>query len=202
MHITIVSGSHRAESESERVSKYILELFKSEPAATAEILSLGGNKFPLWDEELFSKESAKWDKIWTATSQALRATDAFVIVAPEWSGMVTPGLKNFFLLCSKQELAHKPALIVSVSSGIGGSYPIAELRMSSYKNTRICFIPDHVIVRNSAEMLRGETPASSHDEQLRARLAYSTKVLFQYAKALKEVRASGVIDTKTYPFGM
>lgn len=202
MHFTIVSGSHRKVSESERVSNFILKLFSQHQNATADILSLGGNKFPLWDEEIYEPGNARWDKVWTPVSQQLRATDGFVVVTPEWSGMVPPGLKNFFLLCSNQELAHKPGLIVSVSSGIGGSYPVTELRTSSYKNTRICFIPDHVIVKSAPEMLKGDTAANSHDEHLRKRLDYSVKVLVEYGKALKAVRESGVIDTKTFAFGM
>ena len=62
--------------------------------------------------------------------------------------MVPAKLKNFLLYCSKDELAHKPALLVSVSAGLGGSYPIAELRISSYKNNRLCYLPENVIIRN------------------------------------------------------
>ena len=49
------------------------------------------------------------------------------VVSPEWNGMVPSMLTNFFLLCSNNELAHKPGLLVGVSSGTGGSYPVAEL---------------------------------------------------------------------------
>ena len=34
------------------------------------------------------------------------------------------------------------------------------------------------------------------------RIDYSLKVLEQYVKALSEVRTSGVIDYKEFPFGM
>ena len=82
--------------------------------------------------------------------------DELVVMSPEWSGMVPAGLKNFFLLCGADHLAHKPGLIVGVSASLGGSYPIAELRTSSYKNTRLCYIPDHVIVRNVGQMLKAD----------------------------------------------
>ena len=85
---------------------------------------------------------------------------------------------------------------------MGGSYPIAELRMSSYKNTRLCYIPDHIIVRSAEKMLQGPTATDPHDESLRQRLTYTLKVLGEYGKALDGVRASGVIDTKAFPFGM
>jgi NAD(P)H-dependent FMN reductase len=116
--------------------------------------------------------------------------------------MVPPGLKNFLLLCSASEVGHKPALIVSVSSGIGGSYPIAELRVSSYKNNRIVYIPEHVIVRNVADVLHGDVPSGERDESTRARLRYAIRILGEYARALASVRESGAIDHKTFPFGM
>jgi hypothetical protein len=116
--------------------------------------------------------------------------------------MVPPGLKNFFLLCSAADVGHKPALIVSVSSGIGGSYPITELRISSYKNTRIVYIPEHVIIRNVEELLHGDSAAGERDESTRSRVGYALRVLKEYASALKGVRESGVIDHKSFPFGM
>ena len=71
-----------------------------------------------------------------------------MVIAPEWHGQVPAGLKNFFLICGRAEVGHKPALITTVSSGDGGAYPVAELRMSSYKNNRICYIPEQLIIRN------------------------------------------------------
>ena len=110
--------------------------------------------------------------------------------------------KNFFLLCGADVLAHKPGLIVTVSAGTGGSYPVTELRISSYKNTRLCYIPDHVIVRNVGQMLHGDQAADEHDAALRGRITYSLRVLVEYAKALRLVRESGVIDLKAFPHGM
>ena len=54
------------------------------------------------------------------------------------------------------QLGHKPALIVTVSSADGGAYPVAELRMSSYKNNRICYLPEHVILRNVERILNDD----------------------------------------------
>ena len=165
------------------------------------LLSLADNPLPLWDEGLWSGD-AKWKETWGPISAQLKSSDGFVVVSPEWSGMVPAGLKNVFLLCGGDVLAHKPGLIVTVSSGIGGSYPVNELRTSSYKNSRICYLPDHVIVRNVGEMLRGERPGNEHDESLRNRITYSLRLLLEYAKALRLVRDSGVVDLKSYPYGM
>ena len=203
MKVAVISGSHRSGSESWKVARYA----QQQVAAAADVsstyaLDLADNPLPLWDPEAW-QPSEKWERIWSPISAELTASDAFVIVAPEWSGMVPAGLKNFFLLCSRGELAHKPALIVGVSASTGGAYPIAELRMSSYKNTYLCYIPDHVIVRNVRGLLNDrEAPQSPDDERIRERLRYALGVLVQYGKALQQVRKSGAIDLAKYPFGM
>ena len=200
MNITIISGSHRTNAQSERVGTYIEKELQGLGQTTYH-LSLAGNPLPLWDDSVWGETSALRDQ-WAPYSKKISESDGVVIIAPEWGGMVPAALKNFFLLCGNGELAHKPGLIIGVSSGISGSYPVAELRMSSYKNTRICYIPDHVIIRGVEDALVGEQAKDARDEATRARLAYSLKVLLEYTKALTAVRNSAVIDTKTYPFGM
>ena len=200
MKISVISGSHRAHSESERIAQFIGSGIEKK-GVSSHLISLAHNPLPLWDEEAWGA-GTKWDSLWAPISQELASSDGFVVVSPEWGGMVPAGLKNFFLLASKNELAHKPAMIVGVSSGISGSYPIAELRMSSYKNSRILYIPDHIIVRTAPKMLQGETTSDKHDQSLRDRINYNINVLIEYAKALKAVRNSGVIDYTNYPFGM
>ena len=85
---------------------------------------------------------------------------------------------------------------------MGGSYPIAELRMSSYKNSHVCYIPNHVIVRHVEQVLNTPDSVNEDDRRIRERLAYSVKVLEEYAKAFQSIRKSGVIDFETYPNGM
>jgi len=201
MRIAIVAGSHRREAESARVAKYIEQDLQNLGVSDTYLLSLSANPLPLWDEDVWSGDE-KWKMLWGPIAKQLKSSDALVVVAPEWSGMVPPGLKNFFLLCGADVLAHKPGLIVTVSAGLGGSYPVNELRTSSYKNTRLCYIPDHVIVRNVGQVLRGEQPADEHDDAIRNRITYSLRVLLEYTKALKLVRDSGVVDLKTFPYGM
>jgi hypothetical protein len=78
--------------------------------------------------------------------------------------------KNFFLFASSAELGHKPALLVSVSAGISGAYPIARnSRSSSYKNNHICYIPEHLIVRQVGGVLNSADAASPEDQAIRNR---------------------------------
>ena len=119
--------------------------------------------------------------------------------------MVPAALKNFFLLwASTGELSHKPALACAVSASDGGAYVIAELRMSSYKNNRLCWIPEHLIARH-VKTLGNEDDAlndpSAH-EAFQQRAHYALQLLVAYADALGPIRAGGLIDHETFMNGM
>lgn len=116
------------------------------------LFSLSDNPLSLWEEAIWDKDS-DWQSRIRPIADELKHSDGFIIIAPEYHGMVPAGLKNFFLCFGRNELAHKPGLIVGVSSADGGAYPVAELRMSSYKNSRICYISEQLIVRNVESVL-------------------------------------------------
>lgn len=200
MNVTVIAGSHRPQSQSTRIS-HIIKKHLDPKAESIEILDLGGNPLPLWDEGVWEK-SEKWKEIWHPWSTRLEKSDALVVVCPEWGGMVPPGLKNFFLLATQGQIAHKPALIVTVSSGVSGSYPVSELRMSAYKNNKICFIPDQVIIRQVESVLIQEDSPSESDLRIMARLSWSLKVLLAYAGAFRQLRADLREIGNQFPYGM
>lgn len=203
MKIAIISGSHRQNSQSIKVAKYIeTSLLDNKLADETFVFSLAGNPLPLWDESIWEGDE-DWKALLYPISEELHGCDGFVIVAPEYHGQVPAGLKNFFLMW-KFELSHKPALIVAVSSADGGSYPIAELRMSSYKNNRLCYMPEHLIIRNVESVLntKPEDNNIEADAYFRERINWVLPQLTQYAIALKQVRASGVTQTDKFGNGM
>lgn len=200
MKYALLSGSSRHQSQSFKIASYIENEIKAGKNQTY-MLNLADNPIPLWDEGVFGPDE-KWKKIWGPISDELKASDALVLVCPEWHGAVPAAVRNFLQIATHQELGHKPALIVTVSASMGGAYPISELRMAGYKNNRVCYIPEQLIVRNVGKTFNGPTMESDDDAYLRTRCTYSLKVLEQYAKALKGIRESGVIDHKTYPNGM
>lgn len=202
MKYAIISGSHRPQSQSGKVARYVQARLQAlNPGAETYLLDLGKTPLPLWDEGIWNNDPKILD-LWNPVSQALAGSDALVVVAAEWGGMVPAALKNLFLFASDGCLYHKPGLIVSVSASRNGAYPVAELRASSYKNTHLQYISEHVIVRFAGEMLNGDAPQSEDDAYLRGRLDYSLAVLAEYAKALRLVRESGVLDRQAFPFGM
>ena len=87
----------------------------------------------------------------------------------------------------------------SVSSGTGGAYPIAELRASSYKNCRIAWIPEHLIVRHADSVLNTPEPIESSDQAdlwIRDRVDFALEHLTLYADALSKIRDRLPEDTR------
>ena len=202
MKIGIISGSHRDASQSEKVARYMAKQLV-ESGNEAWVYSLANNPLPLWDQSVWDN-SEEWANLLDPIKLELNECDGFVIISPEWHGQVPAGLKNFFLLFSRFELGHKPALITAVSAGDGGTYPVAELRMSSYKNNRICYIPEHLIVRHVEKILNeNDTDNDVHSNSYYAeRIEWSLNVLLGYAKALKAMRSETEVFNKKFGNGM
>lgn len=206
MKIGIISGSHRLEGESGRIAQHLAGEVENQLGAESYILDLAKTSLPVWDEGKWGKEGdfTDWPTVWDPIAAELQACDGFIIISPEYNGMVPSNLKNFFLHATSKEMGHKPGVIVSVSGGQGGSYPIAELRMSSYKNCHLCYIPEHLIIRYAGSMFQDNVPEEQkkNDVYIRERTAFALGVLGEYAIALAGVRKNDKVFNKNYPFGM
>ena len=199
MKISIISASHRKNSQSKKISGFLQNnLFKINSKLDAFILDLADAALPLWAPE---KKNGKgvWGETWKSISENLNKSDGFILVVPEYGGMATPAAKNIFLLCGKGEFAHKPGLIVSISSGTGGAYPISEMRSSSYKNTHLMWIPENIIIRNVEEFNPG-AHGKNIPEWLDDRIDYVLKLLLTYASNMKPIRE--IINRKDFGNGM
>lgn len=197
----IISGSTRPNSQSLKVSTFLQNrLAAIQSDSDIKILSLENNPLPHWDEAVWA-DGYNWDANWKKTANILKDSDALIIVSPEWGGMAPPALKNLFQLCT-DELIHKPALLFGVSSGLGGSYPIVELRMSSYKNTKLCYLPEHIIIRQVNTMLNSLEPNDENDLKLRERIDQMLKILIAYTHSFKDIRQNSAITENPFAYGM
>ena len=199
MKISIISCSHRKNSQSKKILNFLHNnLSNIKPELNIFLLDLAETPLPLWSTD---KKNGKgvWGQTWNSISDNFRNSDGFILVVPEYGGMATPAAKNIFLLCGNGELAHKPGLIVSVSSGNGGSYPISELRSSSYKNTHIMWIPENIIIRN-VEEFNPEAHGDNIPEWLDDRIDYVLKLLLAYASNMKPLRE--IVNRKDFGNGM
>jgi len=199
MKISIIAASHRTDSESKRISKFIENnIVKLKTNLEVFSLDLANTGLPLWSPD---KKNGKgiWGETWNSISKNLDSSDGFILIVPEYGGMATPIAKNLFLLCGNGEFAHKPGLILSVSSGNGGAYPVAELRSTSYKNTHIMWIPENLIIRNVEEFNPGNH-GKNIPEWLDKRIDYVLKLFIAYADNMKPLRK--IINRKDFGNGM
>jgi len=200
MHYIIIIWSHRKQSQSTKVGIYIKHVLEEQPQTTqVDIIDLRDNPLPLRDED------GKYDTIREPMKKMCEQSDGFIIITPERNGMATPAIKNFFIYAKPEQFANKPGLLIWVSAGRGGSYPIAELRMSSYKNSQICYIPQHILVQWVNDVLNDNTlngNTEKHDAIIKKRIQHSCKLLEQYTIALQSVRNSNTLDLEQFRNGM
>ena len=122
------------------------------------------------------------------------------MLTPEWHGMATPAAKNFLLLCTQEELGHKPGLVGSVSAADNGVYPISEIRMTGTKNNHLCLIPEQLIFRQVDSLIDSDSICS--DEKFESRSRYTLELLAEYANALRSVWQKEKFPSSTFRFGM
>lgn len=200
MKYTIIIWSHREDSQSTKVWQYIKHVLEQlQQTDTIDIIDLKNNPLPLrneWEE---------YNKLREPISIQCQKSDGFIIITPERNWMATPAIKNFFIYAKPEEFANKPALLIWVSAGRGWAYPIAELRMSSYKNSQICYIPQHILVQWVNDVLNNtelNDQTEKHDAIIKRRIQHSCKLLEQYTIALQSVRNSNVLDLEQFRNGM
>lgn len=197
MKLTIIAGSQRAQSQSLNVARYLKKV-SQQHFDEIDIIDLHEEQLPFWNEGVWSG-TQEWAP-WRAIASKLATSDAFVFITPEWHGMATPALKNFLLLTTDNELAHKPAVAVSVSASVNGVYPISELRMTASKNNHVCLLPDHLIFRDIDTLFDQEL--AINNSQLGERSNYTMQLLAAYAQALQPIHQSMLDAGKPFRYGM
>lgn len=196
MKITLISTSSRADSQSLKITKYLGASLKDDEIET-ELIDLNVLKLPVYDDS----GEGEWTAQWNEVSKTLDQSDGFVVVSPEWNGMAGPGWFNM-LHYVDHEMAHKPLMIVGVSSGLGGVYPLADMRLLGSKNNHYVITPESLRIANVEKMFNDRLmDESTPDFSVKTRAGYCLNILVEYAKALKSVRESGVIDLKTFGNG-
>jgi multimeric flavodoxin WrbA len=199
MHITIISSSQRANSQTLKVCNYLQEVLKNKNVETSI--------FNLFEENLpFFNTDKKMEINWLKIKEIISNSDGLILATPEWNGSASPMLLNFLEYCSVNEVAHKPTLLVSVSAGRGGANPILQMRQSAYKNNRILYIPEHLIVRKVESVLNPENSEIITDEKadeiIKTRANYAVDILLAYAESLKNMRVKTDFKFADFKNGM
>ncbi len=194
MAISVISSSQRSNSESLRVSGYIASRIEA-AGASAEVHDLHQLALSTDIEAVWGSGAAG------PVVERLDSADGAVFVTPEWAGMPSPALLNFLLQIGTS-LAHKPVMLVGVSSGRNGAYPIAALRATGYKNAKYLMIPEHLIFRNVKEMVHTDEPSGPEDAFIRRRTDFAVAQLLAYADGMGAIRAALPEEPKDFAFGM
>ena len=194
MHITLISSSMETDSQTLKVSQYLEKTLKLKDCTT-DLYNLYDLKLPFFDPN-------EKNQIWEEIKPILAKSDGFIFATPEWNGSASPMLMNFLQYCSFDELAHKPALLVSVSAGRGGANPILQMRQYGYKNNRLLYIPEHLIVRNVETVMNKTAPENEADTFIRNRADYALDILLAYAKSQKTLRQNTDFRFKEFGNGM
>lgn len=194
-------GGHQPDSQSARIGAWLAARWCALGNHDAVLIDLGKVPLPLWEPQVWAREGTAAEQ-WQPVAERLANCDALILVAAEYAGSAPPALKNFFLFCDGGELAHKPALPVGVSTGMGGAYPVAELRTTSHKNTHLCYIPEQLIVRDAASFQPDDPDPADATTWLAERADFALRMLATYAAALKPVGGELRQLQRDYPYGM
>lgn len=195
MNICIISGSSRQQSSSLNVSKYVKSQFEAlGQDIELSIFNLADHDLPMWTE---TTDVSQYSELKSQLEQA----DGFVFVVPEWHGMAPPAVKNLFFLFGGV-FRHKPAYLIGISSGTGGRYPLQEMRMSTYKNSFINYIPVNAVIDRVNKVISEQGEYVAETEFVRNRVDEGVKLLAEYTKAFTTIRQSEIVTEKRFPNGV
>lgn len=195
MNICIISGSSRQKSASLSVSLYVKKQLQALPQdIEVSVFDLAEHDLPMWTETTDVSQ-------FSALKAQLEQADGFVFVVPEWHGMAPPTVKNLFFLFNGV-FRHKPAYLVGVSSGTGGRYPLPEMRMSTYKNSFINYLPVNAVIDRVNKVISEQGEYIAETEFVSNRIDEGVKLLAEYARAFGSIRSSDIVMEKRFPNGV
>lgn len=198
MNICIISASMRSKSQSRKVADYLQRRVVT-LNHEANVLDLNELQLPLYNDEGFDNHEPQSLQ---ELKRRLVAADGYVFVSPEWDGMMSYGLINMFLYI-KNEMAHKPVMLTGVSSGRGGTYPIAQMKQLGQKNKHFVITPENLIVSQVKDVMNDDTSnQESNDYVVKQRADYALKILLLYAEKLVSIRESDIIDFDRFASGV
>lgn len=183
MQLMIVAGSHAQQSQSARVAHFLKQrAIELELCAPEEVLvqDLGSDPLPFWDSSLRG--------VPVPHAEFLQQSTALILISPDWHGMATPAIKNWFYHLPAQALEHKPVLLCGVSAGDGGAYPVMDMRAYSFKNFRPCYLPEQLIIRKVREEFLDPTSTPPECTLTFERAEYCLRLLNSYAQGFEHIR--------------
>lgn len=179
----ILSFSLRKDSQSAKIARHLSSELSNKDCKN-KVIDMFEIQLPLWSEHVWK---GQYPAQFTLIKERLELATSLILITPEYNGAASPSLHNFLLYLKGHNFT--PTLIVSVSSGRSGSYPISELRSYGNKNTKVNIIPEHIIVRDCNNVLNEIVDTNSKEDIfLRDRISYTLDVLNIYQKAFVNIK--------------
>lgn len=197
MRAHIVAGSQVEGSQSARIAQVLSERLRTLGLCAegdCRIQDLGSNPLPFWNKTAGSEVMPQADFI--------RRCDAVILISPDWHGMATPAIKNWFYYLPEHALEHKPVLLCGVSAGQGGLYPVMDLRAHSFKNFRPCYLPEQLLIRQAKAQFLQPDPVTDEQAMLLARTDYCLQLLKIYADGFQQIRRDLPERHPAFSYGM
>ena len=197
MKVLLVSASSRSNSQSHRICMQIKQRLLDDDSIIHDLYE---QPLPLWmaqedNDHKVSQEIASWQN-------NLTKSDAFIFVVPEWHGAAPPAIKNALQWSVAGSLAHKPCLLVGISSSVGGALAISDMRSTTYKNSRLLYLPEHIIIRDVEKLWSDNAKKVKSTHYIEERLEVMINQLRLYTEALAPCREQFLLDIAKYPNGM
>lgn len=177
--IEIISGTNRPGSNTLKVAKLVLHLYK-DLGVDARILSLEELPPEIFDPASYAKKPESFKALADRVVQA----DGLHVLTPEYNGGF-PGILKYFIdmLPFPESFEHKCVCFTGVAAGIWGAFrPVEQLQMIfGYRNAyimpeRVWFTQIHTRLAETGELL---------DEADRRRLADQVEKFAAYVKRMK-----------------
>ena len=135
-HILIISSSIRIGRKSHNLALYFQKYLKESKQATAEILDLKQYGFPIFEERLKNQKSPSLEAL--EFKNKIIASDAIIIVTPEYNGSIPASLKNVIDLLYEEWQKKIIAFSTASSGDFGGLQALTHLEFIFWKIGAIC----------------------------------------------------------------
>ena len=135
-HISIISSSIRIGRKSHNLALYFQKYLKTTRQATVEILDLKQYDFPIFEERLKNQKSPSLEAL--EFKNKIIASDAIIIVTPEYNGSIPASLKNVIDLLFEEWQKKTIAFATASSGDFGGLQALTHLEFMFWKIGAVC----------------------------------------------------------------
>ena len=186
MNVIILAASYKDDGYCLRVMKELKETLEGHQ----KIPHVHGIEFS--EVSVIPSKTARHSirpRVLSETRAGLMQADAFVIITRETEGKVQSEAVDFLLDCHNGELAHKPAMLVAVSEGNGGHDALDFMRKYTYKTTKICYLPEQIIINDNNPLFFPGVCSESKELIINNEVVESCEVFAGYCEAFFNCRS-------------